>query len=120
VLEGGIEIVARPHGKRWLSLSLLSGGERSLTALGLLFALQSSKPSPFCFLDEVDAALDEANVARFSNLLREFSKKCQMLVITHNKKTMAEADLLYGVTMEEPGVSKIVSMKMEAVHTPSS
>ncbi len=115
VLDAGIEIVARPYGKKWLSLELLSGGEKALTAIAILFALLKTHPSPFCFLDEVDAALDDANVIRFGKMLLNFAKETQIMVITHNKRTMSAADILYGVTMEEPGISKIVSMKLAEV-----
>lgn len=111
-LEAEIDIAVRPNGRRWLSLSLLSGGERSLCAIAILFSLMKIRPSPFCFLDEVDAALDEANIGRFTELLKDFSANIQMIVITHNKRTMAAANNIYGVTMEEPGVSKIISMKL--------
>jgi chromosome segregation protein len=111
-LEADIEISVRPPGRRWLSLSLLSGGERSLCAIAILFSLMKIRPSPFSFLDEVDAALDEANIGRFTEMLKDFSSTTQIIVITHNKRTMAAADSIYGVTMEEPGVSKIISMKL--------
>ena len=110
-LEAEIEILARPRGKKPQSISLLSGGEKALTAIALLFAIYLVKPSPFCILDEVDAPLDDANVERFVRLLREFAEKTQFIVVTHNKKTMEVADALYGVTMQELGVSKIVSVR---------
>ncbi|HET9940445.1 MAG TPA: chromosome segregation protein SMC [Candidatus Eisenbacteria bacterium] len=110
-LEAEIEILARPRGKKPQSLSLLSGGEKALTAIALLFAIYLEKPSPFCILDEVDAPLDDANIDRFVGLLRDFSAKTQFIVVTHNKKTMEVADALYGVTMQEPGVSKLVSVR---------
>jgi len=109
--ETGIEIVAQPPGKQPQSISLLSGGEMCLTATALLFALFQWKPSPFCILDEIDAPLDDANVGRFKNMIREFADSTQFLVITHNKSTMELADTLFGVTMEEPGVSKLVSVR---------
>ena len=112
ILEGGIEIMARPGGKRWLNLSAMSGGERALTAIALLFALLRTHPSPFCLMDEADAALDEANIHRYAKLLRDFSRTTQVVLITHNKQTMEIADTMYGVTMEEPGVSKIISVKL--------
>ncbi len=112
VLESGIEIVARPPGKEQRTISLLSGGERTLTATALLFAVFQAKPSPFAILDEVDAALDEANVRRLISLLREFTNRTQFVVITHAKSTMEAADLLYGVTMEEPGVSRRVAVRL--------
>ncbi len=112
VLDSGIEIIAQPRGKKFQSITLLSGGERALTAIALLFAAFLVKPSPFCMLDEVDAPLDEANVTRFTRLLREMSSRSQFITITHNKRTMEMADALYGITMEEPGCSRIVSVKL--------
>jgi chromosome segregation protein len=115
VLECGIEIVARPPGKELRSISLLSGGEKTLTAIALLLAIFKSRPSPFCILDEVDAALDEANVERFAAVLREFKQMTQFIMITHSKRSMASADILYGVTMEESGVSKRLSVRFDDV-----
>jgi len=111
VLECGIEIIARPPGKRLQNISLLSGGERTLTAVSLLFAIYMIKPSPFCLLDEIDAALDDSNIGRFVAILQDFLQQSQFVVITHNRQTIAAADILYGITMPEKGVSKIVSMR---------
>jgi chromosome segregation protein len=117
VLESGIEILAQPPGKKLESIALLSGGERSLTAVGLLFATYMVRPSPFCLLDEIDAALDESNVGRFTSMLMEFGQSSQFIVITHNKKTVAAASTLLGVTMEENGISKVVAIRIgEPVH----
>jgi len=113
-LEAQVEIVARPAGKHFRDLTLLSGGERALTAISLLFALYQVKPSPFCVLDEIDAPLDDANVERFTRVLKEYAKNTQFIIVTHNKMTMKAADMLYGVTMEEEGVSKIVSVKFDS------
>lgn len=111
-LEAPIQITARPGGKTLQSINLLSGGERALTAIALLFAIYLVKPSPFCILDEVDAPLDDANVDRFVKVVRKFAEQSQFIVVTHNKRTMEAGDTLHGVTMEEPGVSKLVSVKM--------
>ncbi|MEM7586860.1 MAG: chromosome segregation protein SMC [Acidobacteriota bacterium] len=116
ILETGIEIIARPPGKRPQNIMLLSGGEKALTAIALLFALFETKPSPFCILDEVDAPLDDVNVLRFVETLKEMAGETQFLIITHNKLTMEVASSLYGVTMEERGVSKLVAVEMEKVH----
>ncbi|MDR1445995.1 MAG: AAA family ATPase [Treponema sp.] len=113
ILESGIEIFAQPPGKKLENITLLSGGERSMTAVALLFATYMVKPSPFCLLDEIDAALDEANVNRFVQLLREFGSTSQFIVITHNKKTVTGATSLIGVTMEESGITKLISVKLE-------
>ena len=110
VLESGIELVAQPPGKKNQSIALLSGGERALTAIALLFAIFRYKPSPFCILDEVDAPLDEVNTERFVRLVRDFSRDTQFIVITHSRRTMEAADVLYGVTMEEAGCSRLVSV----------
>jgi len=119
-LETGIEIIARPPGKEARRISLLSGGERTMAAVALLFAVFRSKPSPFTILDEVDAALDESNIDRFNSMVDEFLDQSQFVIITHNKRTMQRADVLYGVTMEEPGVSKRVSVRFDqSVETPA-
>ncbi|TMB33593.1 MAG: chromosome segregation protein SMC [Deltaproteobacteria bacterium] len=110
--EPGVEIVAQPPGKKLVSVNLLSGGEKALTAVSLIFAIFLIKPTPFCLLDEVDAPLDDANVGRYNEMVREMSRTSQFIVITHNKRTMEVADALYGVTMEEPGISKTVSVKL--------
>ena len=115
ILETGIDIIASPPGKKLTSINLLSGGEKTLTAISLLFAIIKSKPSPFCILDEVEAALDEANVDTFGNYLLKLKDKSEFIIITHKKKTMEYADILYGITMQESGVSKLVSVKLEDI-----
>jgi len=111
ILEAGIDIMAMPPGKKLQNVLLLSGGEKAMTAIGLLFAIFKYKPSPFCILDEVDAPLDDANIGRFVKMLDTIRGNTQFIIITHSRKTMQIADNLYGVTMEEPGVSKLVSVK---------
>ncbi len=106
--ETGIDIIAKPKGKRPTSITQLSGGEKTLTATALLFAIYLIKPAPFCILDEVDAPLDDANVGKFTQMIRKFSKDSQFIIVTHNKMTMASVDVIYGVTMQEAGVSKLV------------
>jgi chromosome segregation protein len=111
-LETGVDIVVQPPGKKLQFITLLSGGEKALTAVSLLFAIFLTKPSPFCFLDEVDAPLDDANIDRFNDMIKEMSQISQFVLVTHNKKTMQAAEVLYGITMAEPGVSKVVSVRM--------
>jgi chromosome segregation protein len=112
MLETGVEIVAQPPGKKLQSVTLLSGGEKALTAVSLIFGIFSIKPSPFCVLDEVDAPLDDANVGRFNNLVRQITDRSQVIMITHHKKTMESADAMFGVTMEKPGISKLASVRL--------
>jgi chromosome segregation protein len=112
-LETGVDIVVQPPGKKLQSITLLSGGEKALTAVSLLFAIFLTKPSPFCFLDEVDAPLDDANIDRFNDIVKEMSEDSQFIMVTHNKKSMQAAEMLYGITMAEPGVSKVVSVRMQ-------
>jgi len=114
-LEAKIEIIANPRGKRPSSINQLSGGEKTLTAIALLFAIYLVKPSPFCVLDEVDAPLDDANIERFASMIRSFSKETQFIIITHNKKTMSKAEMMYGVTMPETGVSRLVGVRLDEV-----
>jgi chromosome segregation protein len=113
--ESGIDVIAKPKGKRPTSLTQLSGGERTLTATALLFAIYLIKPAPFCILDEVDAPLDDANVGKFTNMIRQFSENSQFIIVTHNKMTMSTVDVIYGVTMQEPGVSKLVSVDFRSL-----
>lgn len=113
ILKSGIEIKVQPPGKKLQNLNLLSGGERSLTAVALLFAILETRPSPFCILDEIDASLDEANIGRYTRYLKKFSYETQFILITHRKTTMEISDILYGVTMAEEGVSKLISVKIK-------
>jgi chromosome segregation protein len=113
ILESGIEVIARPPGKELRSISLMSGGEKTMTAVALLLAIFRSKPSPFCILDEVDAALDEANIGRFTSVLRDFLDQSHFIIITHSKRTMACADILYGITMQESGISRRIAVRFE-------
>ena len=111
--ESGVDIIAQPPGKKMQNINLMSGGEKALTALALIFSIFLVKPSPFCLLDEVDAPLDENNVGKFVELLKEMSRDSQFILITHNKKTMELNDALYGITMQEPGVSTLVSVQLQ-------
>ena len=117
--ESGIDIVASPPGKKLQNVLLLSGGEKALAAVALLMAIFRYQPSPFCILDEVDAPLDESNIGRLTRLLEEMSHQTQFIVITHSKKTMESAQAMYGVTMQEPGVSRLVSVKFQALAVPA-
>ena len=112
VLESGIRIIAQPPGKKLQNMMQLSGGEKALTAISLLFAIQNLKPSPFCLLDEIEAALDDSNVARFAQYLHKLTKETQFIVITHRRGTMTAADILYGITMQEKGISTLVSVSL--------
>lgn len=120
ILEAGIDIIAKPPGKQMRSISLLSGGEKCLTAVALLFAIFEVKPAPFCILDEIDAPLDDTNVERFVNVVKHFVDRCQFLIITHNKRTMAIGDILFGVSMEEKGVSKLLSLEFAHKEIPEA
>ena len=112
LLEAGIRIIAQPPGKKLQNMMQLSGGEKALTAIALLFAIQNLKPSPFCLLDEIEAALDESNVSRYANYLHKLTKNTQFIIITHRRGTMAVADRLYGITMQEKGISALVSVNL--------
>ena len=117
-LESGIDIIAKPPGKKPTTITLLSGGERSMTAVALLFSIYMVKPSPFCILDELDAPLDESNIDRFLRMLDNFIDKSQFVIVTHNKRTMHRADIMYGISMEEFGVSKPVGVKLTSEEKP--
>jgi chromosome segregation protein len=112
ILEAGVRVIAQPPGKKLQNMMQLSGGEKALTAIALLFAIQSLKPSPFCLLDEIEAALDESNVGRFAQYLHKLTERTQFIVITHRRGTMEQADRLYGITMQEKGVSAMVSVDL--------
>jgi chromosome segregation protein len=111
-LSSDIDIIARPKGKRPLSINQLSGGEKTLTSTALLFALYLLKPAPFCIFDEIDAPLDDTNIDKFNNIIREFSDNSQFIIVSHNKRTIASTDIIYGVTMVEPGISRVVAVDM--------
>jgi chromosome segregation protein len=115
-LESKIQITARPKGKRPQVIDQLSGGEKALTAMALLFGLYLLKPAPFCILDEVDAPLDDANIGKFNNMIRKFSGESQFIVVTHNKQTMTTVDMIYGVTMAEQGISKVVPVDFRSLN----
>ncbi|MFN9910323.1 MAG: chromosome segregation protein SMC, partial [bacterium] len=111
-LESGIDIMARPKGKRPLTINQLSGGEKTLTAISLLFAIYLIKPAPFCIFDEADAPLDDTNIDKFNKIIRKFSNESQFILVTHNKRTMASTDVIYGVTMPEQGVSRVIPVDL--------
>ena len=112
-LESPIDIIAKPKGKRPLTINQLSGGEKTLTATAAFFAIYLIKPAPFCIFDEVDAPLDDANIDKFNQIIREFSKDSQFIIVTHNKRTMSSTDLIYGITMIEQGVSRVIQSILE-------
>ena len=118
-LASGVQVMVQLPGKKRQHMNLFSGGEKALTAISLIFSLLKTKPTPFCFLDEVDAALDEANVARFNRVLQELSQDFQFVIVTHNRKTMEVFDRIYGVTMQEPGVSKVVGIDFDKTLPPT-
>lgn len=115
ILESGINIDVQPPGKKLQSLSLLSGGERALSAIALLFAILKTRPTPFCFLDEIEAALDDVNVYRFADYIHRYSDRTQFIVVTHRRGTMEAADVIYGVTMQEKGVSKLLELHLDEI-----
>ncbi|MBP6456737.1 MAG: AAA family ATPase, partial [Chitinophagaceae bacterium] len=115
IAETGIEIYAQPKGKNPKTITQLSGGEKTLTSTAFLFAIYLIKPAPFCILDEVDAPLDDANVEKFTNMIRKFSDNSQFIIVTHNKQTMSTVDVIYGVTMQEAGVSKLVPVDFRSL-----
>jgi chromosome segregation protein len=115
-LDSDIEIMAKPKGKRPLTINQLSGGEKTLTATSLLFAIYLLKPAPFCIFDEVDAPLDDANIDKFNNIISKFSDQSQFIIVTHNKRTMSTTDVIYGITMIEPGVSRVVPVDLRALN----
>ena len=116
-LESGVLVEVQPPGKKISHMGMLSGGEKALVAMAFLFAIYMIKPSPFCLMDEVDAPLDEANIDRFNNLLREIRRSSQIILVTHSRRTMEITDRLYGITMEKAGVSKMVSVDIEGIKT---
>ncbi|MGB3075114.1 MAG: AAA family ATPase [Chitinophagales bacterium] len=116
VLESKIQITAKPKGKRPQIIDQLSGGEKTLTAISLLFALYLYKPAPFCILDEVDAPLDDANIEKFNRIVREFSQNSQFVLVTHNKNTMSSVDVIYGITMQEEGISRVVPVDFRSLN----
>jgi len=116
ILESKVQIIAKPKGKRPQIIDQLSGGEKTLTAISLLFALYMYKPAPFCVLDEVDAPLDDANIDKFNHIIRDFSQKSQFILVTHNKQTMTAVDAIYGITMQEEGVSKVVPVNFSSLN----
>ena len=115
IMETGVDIIAQPPGKKLQSLTLLSGGERAFTAIALLFAILKVRPTPFCILDEIEAALDDINVYRYADYLKKYSQKSQFIVVTHRRGTMEAANILYGVTMQEKGISKLLSLNIDEV-----
>ncbi len=114
-LDSSIEIIAKPKGKKPLTINQLSGGEKTLTAISLLFAIYLLKPAPFCIFDEVDAPLDDANIDKFNTIIKKFSLESQFIIVTHNKRTMASTDIIYGITMVEQGVSRVVPVDLRAL-----